>query len=124
MASEFLSRNGEIYRILLQNSDICWMISFDNSTERPFSAAAAEMGSFQRVSAPQDSALASNHSTPVERKRLALIQPLLERNMDAITDRAGTAFHRKGHRQTAEYYHPPGLEIVLPILGNRAGGVL
>lgn len=87
MTSKFLSRNGEIYRVLLENEDTCWMISFENPMERPFCIAASELDSFQRVPAPQDFTLASNHPTPAERKRLALIQPLLERNMDAITDR-------------------------------------
>jgi len=87
MTSEFLAKNGEIYRVLLQSSDTCWMISFDNPTERPFSAAAAEMGSFQRVPTPQDFTLESNHPTPAEQKRLALIQPLVDHGEDAITGR-------------------------------------
>ena len=30
MTSKFLSRNGEIYRVLLENTDTFWLISFDN----------------------------------------------------------------------------------------------
>ena len=87
MTSKFLSRNGEIYRVLLENEDTCWMISFENPMERPFCIAASELDSFQRVPAPQDFVSEINNPTPAAQQRLALIQPLLDRNMEAITDR-------------------------------------
>ena len=87
MTSKFLSRNGEIYRILLENEDTFWLISFDNPMERPFCVTASELSSFQRVPAPQDFAPEEQDLSPAAQQRLALIQPLLDRNMDAITDR-------------------------------------
>ena len=87
MISKFLSRNGEAYRVLLENEDSCWMISSDDPTRCPFCVSAAEMDSFQHIQAPQDFTLGSSHPTPAEQKRLALIQPLLDRDMDAVTDR-------------------------------------
>ena len=87
MTSKFLSRNGEIYRLLLQNEDSCWMISFDDSTRCPFCITAAELDSFQRVPAPQDFAPEDQDLSPAAQKRLALIQPLLDRDMDAVADR-------------------------------------
>ena len=86
MTSRFLSRNGETYRVLHQDGDGCWMISFDNPTERPFHAAVAEMDSFQRVPAPQDFSLEDCGLSPAAQKRLALIRPLLDHDMDAVTD--------------------------------------
>ena len=87
MTSKFLSRNGETYRVLHQDGDGCWLISFDNPTERPFRAAAAEMDSFQRIPAPQDFSSEDCNLTPAAQKRFELIQPLLEQNEAAITDR-------------------------------------
>lgn len=86
MTSRFLTRNGETYRVLHQDGDGCWMISFDNPTERPFRAAAAEMGSFQRVPAPQDFSSEDCNLSSAAHKRLALIQPLLDQDMAAVTD--------------------------------------
>ena len=85
MTSKFLSRNGEIYRILLENEDTFWLISFENPMERPFCIAASELDSFQRVPAPQDFAPEEQDLSPAAQQRLALIQPLLD--VDAITDR-------------------------------------
>ena len=87
MASKFLSRNGEIYRILVENEDTFWLISFENPMERPFCIAASELDSFQRVPMPQDFAPEEQNLSPAAQQRLALIQPLLDRNMEAITDR-------------------------------------
>lgn len=87
MTSKFLSRNGEIYRVLLENEDTCWMISFENPMERPFCIAASESSSLQRVPAPQDFVSEEQDLSYAAQQRLALIQPLLDRNMDAITDR-------------------------------------
>ena len=87
MISKFLSRNGEAYRVLLENEDSCWVISFDDPTRCPFCVSVAEMGNFQRVPIPQNFTLESNHPTPAEQKRLALIQPLLDQGEDAITGR-------------------------------------
>ena len=85
MTSKFLSRNGETYRVLLENKDACWMISFDNPMERPLCIAASEMNSFRRVPAPQDFVPEECDLSLAAQKRLALIQPLLD--VDAITDR-------------------------------------
>ena len=86
MTSKFLSRNGEIFHVLHQDDDGCWMISFDSPTERPFHVSAAEMDSFQRVPAPQDFSLEDFNLSPAAQKRLAIIQPLLDRDMAAVTD--------------------------------------
>lgn len=85
MTSKFLSRNGETYRVLLENKDACWMISFDNPMERPLCIAASEMNSFRHVPAPQDFVPEECDLSLTAQKRLALIQPLLD--VDAITDR-------------------------------------
>ena len=70
MTSRFLSRNGETYRVLHQDGDGCWLISFDNPTERPFRAAATEMDSFQRVPAPQDFSSEDCNLSSAAQKRL------------------------------------------------------
>ena len=85
MTSQFLSRNGEVYRVLHQDGDACWLISFDNP-ERPFCIAAEEIQNFQRVQAPQNFASEDSDLSLAAQKRLALIQPLLDQNMAAITD--------------------------------------
>ena len=87
MTSKFLSRNGEIYRVLLENTDTFWLISFDNPMERPFCVTASELSSFYRVPAPQDFSPKEQDLSSATQQRLALIQPLLDRNMEAITDR-------------------------------------
>ena len=84
MTSKFLSRNGEIYRILLENEDTFWLISFENPMERPFCIAASELDSFQRVPMPQNFAPEEHNLSSAAQQRLALIQPLLDRNMEAI----------------------------------------
>ena len=86
MTSKFFSRNGETYRVLHQDGDGCWMISVDNLTERPFCVATAEMDSFQRVQAPQELTSENCNLSPAAQKRLALIRPLLDHDMDAVTD--------------------------------------
>ena len=86
MTSKFLSRNGETYRVLHQDDNGCWMISVDNPTERPFHVTATEMDSFQRVSAPQDFSSENCNLSPAAQKRLAIIQPLLDQDMAAVTD--------------------------------------
>lgn len=70
MTSKFLSRNG-----------------FDNPMERPFCVTASELSSFYRVPAPQDFSPKEQDLSSATQQRLALIQPLLDRNMEAITDR-------------------------------------
>ena len=87
MTSKFLSRNGEIYHVLLENTDTFWLISFDNPMERPFCVTASELSSFYRVPAPQDFSPKEQDLSSATQQRLALIQPLLDRNMEAITDR-------------------------------------
>ena len=86
MTSKFLSRNDETFRVLIQSKDTCWMISFDDSTKRPFCMAAVEMENFQRVPAPDDFAPEDCDLSPAAQKRLALIQPLLDQNLAIITD--------------------------------------
>ena len=87
MTSKFLSRNGEVYRVLHQDTDACWAISFNNAAERPFCITTVELGNFQRVPAPQDFAPEEDNLSPAAQKRLALIQPLLDQVLAAITDR-------------------------------------
>ena len=87
MTSKFLSRNGEIYRVLLENEDTYWLISFEDPTRCPFCIAAAELDSFQRVPAPQDFVSEECDLSLAAQKRLALIQPLLDRDMDVVADR-------------------------------------
>ncbi len=88
MTSKFLSRNGEIYRVLIENEDACWTISFDNPMERPLCIAASEMNSFRRVPAPQDFVPEECDLSLAAQKRLALIQRLLD--VDAITACCGS----------------------------------
>ena len=85
MTSKFISRNGETYRVLHQDEDACWVISFDNP-ERPFRIAVEEMQNFQRVQAPLNFAPEDGDLSPAAQKRLALIQPLLDQDLDTITD--------------------------------------
>lgn len=73
--------------MLLENEDTCWVISYDTPAKRPFCIAASELGSFQRVPAPQNFSLGEQELSPAAQQRLALIQPLLKKNADAITDR-------------------------------------
>lgn len=87
MTSKFLSRNGETYRVLLENEDTCWVISYDEPTKHPFCIAASEMDSFQRIPAPQNFSLGKQELSPAAQQRLALIQPLLAQNAEAITNR-------------------------------------
>ncbi len=87
MISKFLSRNGETYRVLIEDRDTCWVISFDDSTRCPFCVSATEMDDFQRVPAPQDFVPEECDLSHAAQKRLALIQSLLDRDMDAVTDR-------------------------------------
>ena len=87
MTSKFLSRNGETYRVLLENEDTCWVISYDEPTKHPFCIAASEMDSFQRIPAPQNFSLGKQELSPAAQQRLALIQPLLAQNAKAITNR-------------------------------------
>ena len=87
MTSKFLSRNGEIYRVLLENTDTFWLISFDNPMERPFCVTASELSSFYRVPAPKDFSPKEQDLSSAAQQRLTLIHPLLDRNMEAITDR-------------------------------------
>lgn len=51
MASKFIERNGEVYRVLHQGDDACWTISFDGP-ERSFCIALEEMQNLQRIQAP------------------------------------------------------------------------
>ena len=87
MTSKFLTRNGEIYRVLLENTDTFCLISFNNPMERPFCVTASELSSFCRVPAPQDFSPKEQDLSSAAQQRLALIQPLLDRNTEAITDR-------------------------------------
>lgn len=84
MTSKFLSRNGEIYRILLEKEDTFWLISFENPMERSFCIAASELDSFQRVPMPQNFAPEEQNLSSAAQQRLALIQPLLDQGEDAI----------------------------------------
>ena len=63
------------------------MISFDNPTECPFCATVTEMDSFQRIPAPQNLLAEEQNLSSAAQQRLALIQPLLAQNTEAITDR-------------------------------------
>lgn len=76
-----------VYCVLLENADTFWLISFDNPMERPFCVTASELSSFYRVPAPQDFSPKEQDLSSATQQRLALIQPLLDRNMEAITDR-------------------------------------
>ena len=86
MKSKFISRNGETYRVLHQDEDACWVISFDN-LERPFRITVEAMQNFQRVQAPLNFAPEDGELSLAAQRRLALIQPLLDQGMAAITDR-------------------------------------
>ena len=77
MTSKFLTRNGEVYRVLHQNEDTYWMISFDDPVKSPFCIAITELENFQRIQAPQDFVTDDCNLSSAAQKRLALIQPLL-----------------------------------------------
>ncbi len=86
MTTKFLARNGEVYRVLHQDSGTCWVISFSNPMECPFCIAAEELGSFERIQAPQEFDPEDSDLSPAAKQRLALIQPLLDQDLAAITD--------------------------------------
>lgn len=91
--------------------------------ERPFCVTASELSSFYRVPAPQDFSPKEQDLSSATQQRLALIQPLLDRNMEAITDRQLRLSIAKDIAKQQNTTPPPGPKIVLQILGNWAGGV-
>lgn len=84
MISKFLSRNGETYRVLAEDKDTCWVISYNNPMNRPFCITALELDSFLHVPAPRNFAPEECNLSLAAQKRLALTQPLLGRDMDAV----------------------------------------
>lgn len=63
------------------------MISFDDPTKCPFCITASALDSFQRVPAPQNFLPEEQELSSAAQQRLTLIQPLLDRDTDTVTDR-------------------------------------
>lgn len=82
----FVERLGEVYRVLLETESGSWLISCADPGP-PFYVSADNLPQFQRVQAPEDFLRQSRKElTAAQKKRLALIQPLLD-DTACITDR-------------------------------------
>lgn len=77
----WMQRNGETYRVLVQEGDGCWLISCD-SPAAPFFV--GDMDAYQRIVPPS---VQSGELSAAGQKRLELIQPLLDAGNVAITDK-------------------------------------
>ena len=77
----WMQRNGETYRVLVQEGDGCWLISYD-SPAAPFFV--GDMDAYQRIVPPS---VQSGELSAAGQKRLELIQPLLDAGNAAITDK-------------------------------------
>jgi len=82
----FVERNGERYRVLLQDDVSQWLISFD-SPAQPFCVVSSEMPEFQRVETPDDFECGDGVTSLAQLTRLQLIQPLLDAGPIGVTDR-------------------------------------
>lgn len=76
----FIKVLEEIYHVLRQESDGCWVIRFENP-QRPQFLSAAQMEVCQRVPAPKrylQSTDLKRKLTESERKKLAMLQPMID----------------------------------------------
>lgn len=83
MKNQFVQRNGDFFRVLVQSEDGCWLISY-SSPASPFFQAAEEMDAYQRIPPPP---LPDGELSAAAQKRLDIIQPLLDAGDAAITDK-------------------------------------
>ena len=82
MKNLWVQRNGDIYRVLVQEGDGCWLISYD-SPAAPFFV--SDMGEYERTTPPP---LPDGQLSEAAQKRAAIIAPLLVAGDTAITDKA------------------------------------
>ncbi|MGO5094425.1 hypothetical protein ACTQ34_01170 [Agathobaculum sp. LCP25S3_E8] len=76
----FIKVLEEIYHVLRQETDGCWVIRFENP-QRPQFLSAAQMEVCQRVPAPKrylQSTDRKRKPTESERKKLAMLQPMID----------------------------------------------
>lgn len=76
----FIKVLEEIYHVLRQETDGCWVIRFENP-QRPQFLSAAQMEVCQRVPAPKRYLQSTDHKrkpTESERKKLAMLQPMID----------------------------------------------
>lgn len=79
---------GELFRMLLNDANGAWLISYDNP-RAPFFVAASQLITYKKVTAPKEYLYISGQDysmTGAEYQRLELIKPLIE-NDEAIIDR-------------------------------------
>lgn len=81
MTPHFVQRNGEVFRVLVQEDGGCWLISYA-SPASPFFV--SEMEAYERTLPP----LPPHTPSAAAQKRLSLIAPLLEAGDAAITDKS------------------------------------
>ncbi len=82
MKNLWVQRNGDIYRVLVQEGNGCWLISYD-SPAAPFFV--SDMGEYERTTPPP---LPDGQLSEAAQKRAAIIAPLLVAGDTAITDKA------------------------------------
>lgn len=81
----FLERAGSVYRLLIEEMEGSWLISY-SSPATPFFVAFDHLCQFSRIPAP-GLCLQTERQTPAQKARLELIQPLLDVPA-CITDKA------------------------------------
>lgn len=73
----FVESGGERFRVLeIDNIGGCWLISYDNPAE-PYYVAPDAVERFHRIETPHDFVDNRKQMTPAEKRRIAIIQPLL-----------------------------------------------
>lgn len=82
MKNLWLQRNGETFRVLVQEGGSCWLISYD-SPAAPFFV--SDLAEYQRTTPPP---LPEGQLSEAAQKRAAIIAPLLVAGDAAITDKA------------------------------------
>ena len=97
--NRYAERNGEVFRVLLQEGEGAWLISCQTPAAPFFAAQVAVFTPYAASSSHEASSLiaSSNPESPAQAKRLRLIQPLLDETR-CITDRA---FRSSLARETA-----------------------
>ena len=87
MLVRFVQRAGEVFRVLLELAEGSWIISFDTPAA-PFFVSLADYASLERILTPETflTEYSRQDCSPAEKRRLTLIQPLLQ-DETCITDR-------------------------------------
>ena len=99
----FIKVLEEIYHVLRQETDGCWVIRFENP-QRPQFLSAAQMEVCQRVPAPKRYLQSTDHKrkpTESERKKLAMLQPMID-DLYCVSDYKR---RKKLSEQIAEKHH-------------------